>query len=140
MFRKLSLATIVLVASCGETPSEPTLSGIYDLVAVEGAPLPAALPGGVDGVPATATSGTASLASDHSVLADLRLTLQNETSPIKTSYTLSGTYTVGRDTVYMKDTASGHIVLAVISGSDGSRLTAMVEGLRFAFDRRPVQR
>jgi hypothetical protein len=137
MFRKLMLATIVLAAACGESPTEPALSGIYDMVAVEGVSLPAAIPGGIDGVPATVTGGSVALGSDHTVSADLHVTLQSGSSASETVFTLSGTYSIGSDTVYMHDATTGQVVPAVISGS---RLTARLEGLAFAFDRRPAWR
>jgi hypothetical protein len=137
MFRKLMVTTIVLAAACGESPTEPGPSGIYDMVAVEGVSLPAAIPGGVDGFPATATGGMVMLGSDHSISADLRLVLQVGSSTSDTAFTLSGTYTIGSDTVYVHDAATGRVIPAVFSGG---RLTARLEGLSFAFDRRPAGR
>lgn len=137
MFRNLIPIMMLLVAACGDGPTDPyaAVIGVYDLVLVDGAPVPASAPGGIGGIPATVSGGTVALESDMEVAAELQILFTGASAAEK--LVLLGTYTVGHDTVYVRDAADGQIIPAILTAD---RLTAVFEGVTFTFDRRSSNR
>lgn len=125
---------IALLAACSSsTQPAPGVAGTYQLTAVNGLSLPVAIPGGVGGTPATATGGSAVLTEDATVMAQLAMTMQIDGANVPAAPSLVGTYTIGHDTVYVRDAAQGFVIPAVFR--DGV-LTADIEGVSFRFVRK----
>jgi hypothetical protein len=123
----------VLVAACG-SPTEPALnvSGTYNLTAVNGLPLPAAIPGGIAGTPATATSGTLVLSENAVMAAELAVNVQTSSGATPMTRSISGTYTVGHDTVYARNAADNSAIQGIFK--DGT-LDTVMDGVSFRFVR-----
>ena len=131
-----TLALALLAAACGDSPTAPTapapVTGIYRLARVNGVATPAPIPGGLDGNPARATEGTVTL--DGAGRWDARVAFAIEVSgaAVPVSRTFQGSYTVSRDTVRLRDGVDGELIVAVVRGA---RLSAVVDGATFDFDR-----
>lgn len=139
MRRTLSLATLAFVfasvsaSACGDAATEPLrLDGTYQLARVNGVATPAPLPGGVDGAPARVTGGSVTLEPTGLWRAEVRVLVGPDGSGVTATDVHAGRWTVSRDTVRLRDEIDGVTFVAV---ARGARLSAVVEGATFDFDR-----
>ena len=127
------LALALLAAACGDSPTAPDpIAGTYRLARVNGVATPAPIPGGLDGNPARATSGTVTLDDAGRWNARVGFAIEVGGAAVPVSRTFSGSYTVSRDTVRLRDGVDGELIVAVVRGA---RLTANVDGSTYDFDR-----
>ena len=130
--RVLSLLVGLLAAGCSDATA-PSPVGSYQLTQVAGVALPAPLPVGVNGAPATVTSGTLSIRDRNEWVAEIGISVLVQGSAIPNNQIMSGTYRVSRDTVYFTDPSDNSVTPAVRAGN---RLTVEVEGVSLVFDRK----